>query len=98
MKKSINEKYRKLLDTIESKQAESLKSLNTVIQKTEAKLKNLMNIDPQILEKYDIWEGKSYNQIKILEGENFEEKLKLLFLDLNDADSEDVIEEGDKII
>ena len=60
-------------------------------------MKNLMNIDPNIMEKYDIWEGKSYNQIKILEGDDFEAKLQLLFLE-NSADTEDVIEEGDKII
>lgn len=56
MKKVINEKYKKLLETIEARQADSLKNLSTVIQKTEQKLKNLMNIDPQILEKYESWE------------------------------------------
>lgn len=56
MKKAINEKYKKLLETIEARQADSLKNLSTVIQKTEQKLKNLMNIDPQILEKYESWE------------------------------------------
>lgn len=30
-----------------------------------------MKIDPQVLHKYDSWEEKSYEQIKILEGNNF---------------------------
>lgn len=42
-----------------------------MMQKTEAKLKNLMKIDPEILHKYDMWEQKSYEHIKILEGDDF---------------------------
>ena len=30
-----------------------------------------MKIDPQIMQKYDGWEEKSYKQIKILEGDDF---------------------------
>lgn len=97
MKKSITDKYKKLLEAIEQKQAESLRNLNTVIQKTEAKLNNLMQIEPSILEKYDFWESKSFNQIKILEGDDFEAKLQLLFID-SLGESEDVIDEGDKIL
>lgn len=41
------------------------------MQKTEAKVKNLMKIDSHVLEKYDSWEYKSYEEIKVLEGEDF---------------------------
>ena len=56
-----------------------------------------MHIDSNILEKYENWESKSYNQIKILEGDDFQAKLQLLFLD-SLGENEDVIQEGDKII
>lgn len=55
MKSSINEKFKKLLESIESKQRESLKNLDFMMQKTETKLKGLMKIDPQVLQKYDTW-------------------------------------------
>lgn len=54
-----------------------------------------MKIDEQSLEKYDRWEDKSYQQIKILEGDDFNEKLQLLFAD---DDAGDVLDEGDKIV
>lgn len=41
---------------IEAKQKESLKSLESVITRTEAKLKMLMKIESQIMKKYDVWE------------------------------------------
>ncbi len=53
------------------KKKESLKTLDALVQKNEAKLKNLMKIENQTLQKYDSWEEKSYEQIKILEGDNF---------------------------
>lgn len=48
-----------------------MKNLDSVILKTESKLKGLMKIDSNVLQKYDSWEEKSYKEIKILEGENF---------------------------
>ena len=46
----------------------------------------LMKIDAQIMKKYDGWEEKSYHQIKILEGDDFESKLELLFTDYDAGD------------
>ena len=52
MKNIINDKFKKLIQAIEAKQKQTHKTLDTLIQKTEIRLKNLMKIDPQIGQKY----------------------------------------------
>lgn len=55
-----------------------------------------MKIENQTLQKYDSWEEKSYEQIKILEGDNFQAKLHLIFSQT--GEDGDVLDEGDLII
>jgi hypothetical protein len=56
-----------------------VKSIESTVLKAETKLKSLMKVDAKIMEKYGDWEEKSYEQIKVLEGDDFEAKIELLF-------------------
>ena len=62
-----------------------MKALDSVIGNTENKLKGLLKINDGTMKRYNSWEEKSYNKIKILEGTDFEAKLFLLFTDEEDA-------------
>lgn len=85
------------MDAIKLKEHQSLKDLDLIIDKAEEKAKGLMTINPQLMQKYMIWEDKSYEEIKILEGCDFEAKLQLMFAEITN-NSVDVIEEGSKIV
>jgi uncharacterized protein with von Willebrand factor type A (vWA) domain len=79
MKSQINEKYKKLVESVESKRKETVKNIDSTAQMAEVKLSSLMKMDAKIMEKYDDWEEKSYEQLKVLEGNDFEAKVELLF-------------------
>lgn len=53
-------------EKIELYERANLNKLDKIITNTEGKLKKLMQVDPNILSKYDEWEEESYHHIKIL--------------------------------
>jgi uncharacterized protein YllA (UPF0747 family) len=55
IRNQISEKFKKLMESIESKRKEVVKNIDSTAMKAETKLKNLMKIDAKILGKYSDW-------------------------------------------
>ena len=59
-------------------------------------MKHLLKINEKTMKKYKNWEEKSYEKIQLLEGDDFQAKLALLFTDEEDAG--EILDEGDDIL
>ena len=59
-------------------------------------MKHLLKINEKTMKKYKNWEEKSYEKIQLLEGDDFQAKLALLFTDEEDAG--EILDEGDHIL
>lgn len=79
IRKNIVEAFNKMQEHLDLKKKESLKALEEIGKKTEDKMKSMIKLDEGAMQKYQDWEQRSFKQVKILEEEELEAKLLLLF-------------------